>query len=99
MPHQHATLAPALTCRIPRHADDDTAANWGRRVVSRDLAGGAWRARLRLERGLHTMTAMHSSRYALLALLPLASCREADGSNETRLRPAAVEPSANAPRP
>lgn len=45
------------------------------------------------------MAAMPSSRHALLAVLLLASCRDADGSTETRLRPAPVAPSANAPRP
>lgn len=38
------------------------------------------------------------SRLALLAALSLASCNEADGSHETRLRPAAVVPSATAPK-
>ncbi|HET7501071.1 MAG TPA: hypothetical protein VFK02_08715 [Kofleriaceae bacterium] len=41
---------------------------------------------------------MHSPRVALLAVLSLAACREADGSQETRLRPAPVAPSANAPK-
>jgi len=41
---------------------------------------------------------MHRSRFALLAVLALASCNEANGSNESRLRPAAVVPSADAPR-
>jgi hypothetical protein len=38
------------------------------------------------------------SRLALLAALSLSSCREADGGNETHLRPAAVVPSATAPK-
>ncbi|HEY0476188.1 MAG TPA: hypothetical protein VGD37_01610 [Kofleriaceae bacterium] len=41
---------------------------------------------------------MSSSRFALLAALLLVSCREADGSQETRLRPAPIGPSANAPK-
>ncbi|HEU4733256.1 MAG TPA: hypothetical protein VFT22_35430 [Kofleriaceae bacterium] len=41
---------------------------------------------------------MYSPRFALLAVLSLAACREADGSQETRLRPAPVAPSANAPK-
>ena len=45
------------------------------------------------------MLAMHSSRLALLAALTLVSCRDADGSNETRLRPAAIVPSPTAPKP
>ena len=40
----------------------------------------------------------HRSRFALLAALALASCKEANGSNESRLRPAAVVPSADAPK-
>ena len=40
----------------------------------------------------------HRSRFALLAVLTLASCNEADGSSQTRLRPAAVVPSADAPK-
>src|SRR5215510_121891 len=38
------------------------------------------------------------SRFALFAALSLASCNEADGSHETHLRPAAVVPSATAPK-
>jgi hypothetical protein len=44
------------------------------------------------------MTAMPSSRFALLAVLSLVACRDADGSQETRLRPAPITPSANAPK-
>ena len=42
--------------------------------------------------------AMPASRLALIATLSLISCREADGNNETHLRPAAIAPSANAPK-
>lgn len=48
------------------------------------------------------MAAMHSSRFVLLALAALAcneACNEADGSNQVRLRPAPVAPSATAPKP
>jgi hypothetical protein len=38
-------------------------------------------------------------RFALLTAFSLASCREADGSQKTQLRPAPVTPSANAPKP
>jgi hypothetical protein len=39
------------------------------------------------------------SRFALLAALSLASCRDADGAQKVELRPAPVVPSANAARP
>lgn len=44
------------------------------------------------------MAAMHSSRFALLAALTLVACNEADGSNKVSLRPAAIVPSATAPK-
>ena len=44
------------------------------------------------------MTAMSPSRFALLAAVSLLACNQADGSTETRLRPAAVVPSADAPK-
>lgn len=44
------------------------------------------------------MAGMHPSRLVLLAALSLLSCRKADGSNEVRLRPAPVAPSATAPQ-
>ena len=54
-----------------------------------------------MEWQLQTIAAMPSSRSArlsLLAVLSLISCNEANGSQETRLRPAPVAPSANAPK-
>jgi len=45
------------------------------------------------------MAAMPSPRFTLLAALTLVACNEADGSNEVRLRPATVVPSATAPKP
>lgn len=47
---------------------------------------------------LQTITAMPSSRFALLAVVSLVACRDADGSQETRLRPAPVAPAPNAPK-
>jgi hypothetical protein len=44
------------------------------------------------------MPCSRSLRLALLAALSLTSCNEADGSQETHLRPAAVVPSATAPK-
>lgn len=44
------------------------------------------------------MPCSRSLRLALLAALSLTSCNEADGSQETHLRPAAVVPSAAAPK-
>jgi hypothetical protein len=41
---------------------------------------------------------MPPSRFALLAAVSLLACRDADGSQDTRLRPAPVTPSPNAPK-
>jgi hypothetical protein len=49
-----------------------------------------------MEWRLQTITVMPPSRLALLAVVSLVACRDADGSQETRLRPAPVTPSPTA---
>lgn len=51
-----------------------------------------------MEWQLQTITPMPSSRLALLTVVSLVACTEADGSHEVRLRPAPVTPSPNAPK-
>lgn len=79
-------------------------------LVSRDLAQavptkdaqrrchGFGAVELRLECLLQTITDMPSPRFALLAMISLLGCREADGKDEVRLRAAPVTPSPTAPK-